>query len=189
MNGQPQGRHLVIVGSDAEGAVALVGFLVDLILVVEKLLGQPFGVGGSRQVKSGGLEEHLESADEVGLAETDIAAFPGHLVPVGEVDTGDGADVVGLVVQQIDDRLPEAGGVDKEVGGVGALLTDATGDLVEALSDGRVGGSDRQPFQVTHQEVPVVSLTLLPLVDLDDAEGRGVSVLSSPALGNDVVGA
>ena len=75
MNGQSQGRHLIIARTDSEGAVTFVGFLVDLDLVVEKLFGQLFGLGGSRQVKPGGLEEHLEPADEVGLADLEFDHF------------------------------------------------------------------------------------------------------------------
>jgi hypothetical protein len=86
LDGKPECGHEVVVGAHPEGAVLVVGVLVDPNLVVVQLLAEQTGLGGSTQEDAIGLKERLETRDEEGLTQADLVPLLEAAVAVVEED-------------------------------------------------------------------------------------------------------
>ena len=61
MNGETHGGYQIIVATDLEVTVALIGFLIDSNLVIQQLLSEDLRFGSPWQMKPPGLEKSLKA--------------------------------------------------------------------------------------------------------------------------------
>src|SRR5215217_6848675 len=76
----------IVLRGESQSRYEVVGVLCDPDLVIEELLGQNLGLGGSGQMQQSRLEECLHPGDEPRLAQFDLASLHFTPVAVGEVD-------------------------------------------------------------------------------------------------------
>ena len=74
LHGEPERHHQITLRPDREGSVALVGIAFDPDLVFQQPACPGLGLGRPWLVEAGCLEQGLQTADEVRLAELNLRA-------------------------------------------------------------------------------------------------------------------